>query len=89
MAEALGRSPWHPSVPWSVAAVLRPWISFVGRLWGRSELARLGRQELEGLFSDDHFDISKIRVLGYAPQVEAREGLMREVHRWADDHEHT
>lgn len=85
IAEALNRSPLFPSIPWWVAANIRPLIKAAGRLWGRPELARLGRQELNGLFSDYHFDISKAAALGYTPCIDARAGLRSEV-RTISDH---
>lgn len=84
IAEALNRSPWFPSIPWWFAARVRSSINAAGRLWGRPELARLGKQELTGLFSDYHFDISKIAALGYTPRIDARAGLRSEVRTvWA------
>jgi len=79
IAEALNRSPWFPSIPWWFAARVRSLIQAAGRVWGPPELARLGRQELKGLFSDYHFDISKVAALGYAPRIDARAGLRSEV----------
>jgi len=79
MAEALNRSPWHPPIPWWFAVSVRPLINIGGRLWRRPDLAHLGRQELNGVFSDYHFDISKITALGYAPRIDARTGLRCEV----------
>jgi nucleoside-diphosphate-sugar epimerase len=79
IAEALHTSPWHPSIPWWFATCVAPGIRVVGRLWGRSELAHLRRQELIGVFSDYHFDISKIIALGYVPRIDARAGLQFEL----------
>lgn len=79
VAEGLGRSPWFPSIPWRCAIVMRPLINLLGRLWDLPDLAHLGMQELNGLFSDYHFDISKIVALGYAPRISARTGLVSEV----------
>ena len=79
IAEALNRSPWFPSIPWWFAARVRPLIRAAGGVWGWPELARLGTQELHGLFSDYHFDISKVAALGYAPRIDAGTGLQPEV----------
>jgi dihydroflavonol-4-reductase len=79
MARAQGRSPWLPPIPRWLAAGLRPFINVAGRLWGPPELARLGRQELNGVFSDYHFDIAKVTALGYAPHIDARTGLQNEI----------
>ncbi len=79
IAEVLGRSLWFPSIPWRCAIVMRPLINLLGRLWERPDLARLGMQELNGLFSDYHFEISKIAALGYAPRISARTGLRSEL----------
>jgi nucleoside-diphosphate-sugar epimerase len=84
MAEALNRSPWFPPIPWWVATRLRPVINCVGRVCGRSDFAQLREQELHGLFSDYHFDISKIATLGYAPRIDARTGLQSELRRARD-----
>jgi nucleoside-diphosphate-sugar epimerase len=81
IAETLNRSPRCPSVPWWFAALIRPLIVVVGQLCGRPDFAHLRRQELIGLFSDYHFDISKITALGYAPRIDARAGLQSEVRR--------
>jgi nucleoside-diphosphate-sugar epimerase len=81
IAETLNRSSWRPSVPWWFAARIRPVIGVAGRLCGRPDFAHLGRQELIGLFSDYHFDISKITALGYAPHIDARAGLQSEIRR--------
>jgi dihydroflavonol-4-reductase len=81
IAEALDRSLWLPSIPWRCAIAIRPLINLLGRWWGRSDLARLGMQELNGLFSDYHFDISRIAALGYAPRIQARTGLHCELRR--------
>jgi hypothetical protein len=56
-------------------------LGVAGRLCGRPDFAHLGRQELIGLFSDYHFDISKITALGYAPHIDARAGLQSEIRR--------
>ena len=79
MAGALDCAPWQPTIAWWLAVSVRPLVSIVGRLLGMPELTRLGRQELNGLFSDYHFDISKIRALGYAPRIDARGGLADEI----------
>jgi nucleoside-diphosphate-sugar epimerase len=84
VAEALGRSPWVPSIPWWVAAGIRPFINVVGRVCGNADFARLGVQELNGLFSDYHFDISRITTLGYAPRIDAHTGLQSELRRVRD-----
>lgn len=84
MAEALDRSPWVPSIPWWFATCIRPLINVVGRLCGRPDFARLGTQELNGLFSDYHFDISKITTLGYTPRIDAHAGLQSELRRVRD-----
>jgi nucleoside-diphosphate-sugar epimerase len=81
IAEALDRSLWFPSIPLRCAIVIRPLINLLGRWWGRSDLAHLGMQELSGLFSDYHFDISKIAALGYAPRIGARTGLHSELRK--------
>jgi dihydroflavonol-4-reductase len=83
-AGALHRSPWLPSIPWWLAFCVRPLITMVGRLGGPPELARLGRQELDGVFTDYHFDISKITLLGYVPRIDARTGLRNELRGRAD-----
>jgi nucleoside-diphosphate-sugar epimerase len=91
IAEALGRSLWFPSIPWRCAIVMRPLINLLGRLWSWQALAHLGMQELNGLFSDYHFDISKIAALGYAPRIGARTGLVSEfqaARRRVPVHEH-
>jgi hypothetical protein len=44
-----------------------------------SELARLGWQELNGVFSDYHFDITKAKALGYTPGIDARTELPNEI----------
>jgi nucleoside-diphosphate-sugar epimerase len=75
IAEALNRSPWHPSIPRWLADCVRPVINTVGRLWRRPDLAQLRRQDLNGFFSDYHFDIARITALGYAPRIRARTGL--------------
>jgi len=79
MAGALNCSPWQPTIPWWLAVSVRPLANIVGRLRGLPELRRVGRQELNGLFSDYHFDISKITALGYAPRIDARGGLADEL----------
>lgn len=81
IAEALNRSPWYPSIPWWLAACFRPVISNIGRLCGRSDFAHLGTQELTGLFSDYHFDISRITALGYASRIDARARIQSELRR--------
>ncbi|HEV2359072.1 MAG TPA: NAD-dependent epimerase/dehydratase family protein [bacterium] len=84
VAEGLHRSPWLPSIPWWFAACIRPLINVVGRACGRPDFAHFGRQELDGLFSDYHFDISKIAALGYAARIAARAGLRSELQRSID-----
>jgi hypothetical protein len=79
MAEALDRSPWVPSIPWWFAARIRPLINVVGRLCGQPDFAHLGMQELNGFFSDYHFDISRITTLGYGPRIDAHAGLQSEL----------
>ncbi len=83
VAEAVGRSPWSPSIPWWFATRVRPLINVVGRLCGKPDFARLGMQELNGVFSDYHFDISKITTLGYTPRIDAHAGLQSELRRAA------
>lgn len=80
MAEALHRSPWLPPIPRWLATSLKPFINMAGRLGGPPELTRLGWQELNGVFSDYHFDISKITALGYAPRIDMRTRLQHEIH---------
>lgn len=84
VAEALNRSPWVPPIPWWFAVCIRPVINVLGRLCGRPDFAHLGRQELNGLFSDYHFDISKVTALGYAPRIDAHAGLQSELRRARD-----
>jgi dihydroflavonol-4-reductase len=79
MAAALHRSPWLPPIPRWLAACLKPFINMAGRFGGPPELARLGWQEFNGVFSDYHFDISKVTALGYAPRIDARIGLQNEI----------
>jgi len=79
MAGALHRSPWLPPVPRSVATGLKPFINVAGRLWGLRELARLDWQEMNGVFSDYHFDISKVAALGYVPRIDTRTALPHEI----------
>jgi nucleoside-diphosphate-sugar epimerase len=81
IAEALNHSPWRPPISWWLAVCLRPLVNIVGRLWRQPELVRLGRQELNGAFSDYHFDISRITALGYAPRIELSAGLQTELRR--------
>jgi nucleoside-diphosphate-sugar epimerase len=79
MAAAFHRSPWLPPIPRWLAACLKPFINMAGRLWGPPELARLGWQELNGVFSDYHFDISKVTALGYVPRIDVRTALPHEL----------
>jgi nucleoside-diphosphate-sugar epimerase len=79
MAEALNRSPWLPSVPRWLADSARPMINAVGRWWGKPDLALLRRQDINGFFSDYHFDISRIRALGYTAHIRAPVGLRMEL----------
>lgn len=84
IAEALNRSPRSPAIPLWFAARIRPLIVVAGRLCGRPDVARLGRQELVGLFSDYHFDVAKIAALGYVPRIGAAAGLRSEIQRVLD-----
>ncbi len=81
VAEALNRSPWLPSIPRWLANCARPLINTVGRWWSRSDLAQLRRQDMDGFFSDYHFDISKITALGYTPCMHARTAFRVELKR--------
>jgi dihydroflavonol-4-reductase len=76
MSDALGRSPWCPSVSPRLAHGLIPLIRLVGRLARIHQLARLERRDVGVFFSDYHFDISKITALGFAPRIRARAGLL-------------
>ncbi len=75
MSDALGRSPWCPSVsPWLAHGII-PLIRIAGRLGRIPQFARLERRDVGVFFSDYHFDISKITALGFAPRIGARTGL--------------
>lgn len=75
IAEALNRSPWYPSIPRWLADCMRPLINVVGRWGRRPDLAQLRKQDINGFFSDYHFDISSIMALGYRPCLQARTGF--------------
>ena len=79
MAEARNRSPWFPSIPRWLADWARPSINAIGRWWGRPDLALLRRQDINGFFSDYHFDISRMTALGYVPRIPARTGFQVEL----------
>ena len=75
IADALGRSPRPLPLPRWLASALVPPARIAGRLGGVPALAGLRRDEVDAFYTDHHFAIGKIRSLGYAPRIQAREGL--------------
>jgi len=75
IAGALGRSPHLLPLPrWVASALVRP-ARIAGRLGRIPALAGLSRHDVGVFYTDRHFDISKIRSLGYAPHHQAGEGV--------------
>lgn len=75
LAEALGRSPRLLPVPLWAARGSLPLVRLAGRFGRIPSLANLSRDDVGAFYADHHFDIGKIRALGYSPRILAPEGL--------------